>query len=180
MIQQMIILAPPFLLAITLHEYAHGYVAWCLGDPTANQQGRLTMNPLKHLDPIGVLAFFIMKIGWAKPVPVNAAYFKNPSRGLIWVSLAGPGANLFLALVSALFLKLLLLGAGFIPRPALWPLANMLAASIWINLLLTFFNLLPIPPLDGSKLLYGVLPQEYSAAYKKMEPFGFIIGVYMC
>lgn len=175
MLQQLIILAPPFLLAITLHEYAHGYVAWCLGDPTARQQGRLTMNPLKHIDPIGVIAFVIMKIGWAKPVPVNPAYFKDPARGMIWVSLAGPGANFSLALLSALLLKILLLTGSIIPRPILLPLTNMVAASVWINLLLAFFNLIPIPPLDGSKILSGFLPPEFAAYFQKMEPFGFII-----
>ncbi|MEN8134894.1 MAG: site-2 protease family protein [Thermodesulfobacteriota bacterium] len=85
-IQQIAIMAPPFLLAITFHEFSHGYVAWRLGDPTAHNAGRLTMNPLKHLDPIGVLAFIIMKIGWAKPVPVNAAYFRNPVKDMMWVA----------------------------------------------------------------------------------------------
>lgn len=175
MLQQLIILAPPFLLAITMHEYAHGYVAWCLGDPTAQQQGRLTLNPVKHLDPIGVLAFIIMKIGWAKPVPVNPAYFKDPVRGMVWVSLAGPGANFALALASALVLKLLMFTGSLLPHAIFLPLAKMLAASVWINLLLAFFNLIPFPPLDGSKILSGFLPADLAAMYQKLEPFGFII-----
>lgn len=94
-VQQLVILAPPFLFAITFHELAHGYIAWRLGDPTAKDQGRLTMNPIKHIDPLGVLAFIIMKIGWAKPVPVNPMYFKDPRQGMLLVALAGPGANIF-------------------------------------------------------------------------------------
>ena len=175
MLQQLLILAPPFLLAITFHEYAHGYVAWSLGDPTAQQQGRLTMNPLKHIDPIGILAFIIMKIGWAKPVPINPNYFKDPARGMVWVSLAGPGANFTLALASALFLKLLMLAAPMVPHTILYPLASMVVASVWINLLLGFFNLIPVPPLDGSKILYAFLPPKFAEAYEKLEPFGFFI-----
>ncbi|MBU0675884.1 MAG: site-2 protease family protein [Proteobacteria bacterium] len=174
-IQQFTILAPPFLLAITFHEFCHGYVAWLFGDPTAYRQGRLTMNPLKHLDLLGVLAFIIMKIGWAKPVPVNATYFKNPVRDMMWVSFAGPGANLLLALASALLVKLLLLAAPLIPSSISWPLGQMMAASIWINLMLAFFNLIPIPPLDGSRIITGLLPPEAAVFFQKLEPFGFII-----
>jgi len=174
-IQQIIILIPPFLLALTFHEFCHGYVAWRLGDPTAEQQGRLTMNPLKHLDPLGVLAFIIMKIGWAKPVPVNAGYFRNPLRGMMWVSLAGPGANFLLALASAVAVKLLLATAGLLPKYVLWPALNMAAASVWINLMLGFFNLIPIPPLDGSRILSAFLPAEGVLFMHRIEPFGFIL-----
>lgn len=173
-ILQIIILAPPFLFALTLHELAHGYVALRLGDPTAKNAGRLTMNPLKHLDPIGVLAFIIIRIGWAKPVPVDPRYFKEPRQGMLWVSLAGPGANVFLAVVSALLFKVLLFLPP-IPATIGYPLAAMLKASVWINIMLALFNILPIPPLDGSKILAGVLPPKAARTYERYESYGFII-----
>lgn len=174
-IQELVILAPPFLFALTCHELAHGYVAWRLGDPTAKNAGRLTMNPLKHLDPLGVLAFIIMKIGWAKPVPVNPAYFKDPQRGMLLVSLAGPGSNLALAVASAILVRLVLLLYPVIPAFVFEPLAEMLAASVWINVMLAVFNILPIPPLDGAKVLQFFLPPAMARSYEKLEPFGFIL-----
>jgi len=174
-IQQIAIMAPPFLLAITFHEFCHGYVAWRLGDPTAHDAGRLTMNPLKHLDPLGVLAFIIMKIGWAKPVPINASYFRNPIKDMMWVALAGPASNLALALISAVAIKLLVMTEAFIPGVILVPLYNMVAVSIWFNLVLFIFNLLPIPPLDGSRILTRFLPAQGVMLFYKLEPFGFII-----
>jgi len=174
-IQQIIILAPPFLFALTIHECAHGYVAYRLGDPTASNLGRLTLNPLKHIDPLGVLFFVIAKIGWAKPVPVDPRYFKNPRQDMLWVSLAGPGSNFALAVLSTVVVKLLLsLGAG-LPMAILLPLIKMAGASIWINLMLAVFNLLPIPPLDGSKILMGLLPPDLAASFARIEPFGFIL-----
>jgi Zn-dependent protease len=176
-IQQLIITAPPFLFALTFHELAHGYTAWKLGDPTAKDQGRLTMNPLKHLDPFGVLAFFIMKIGWAKPVPVNPGYFRDPQKGMLLTALAGPVANLLLAVISAMLVKIL----AAIPITSQFmfnlinPMFDMIAASVWINVMLAVFNCLPIPPLDGSKVLMGVLPAEQAASYARLEPYGFII-----
>lgn len=177
-IQQVVILAPPLLFALTFHELAHGYVAWNLGDPTAKKAGRLTMNPLKHLDPLGVIAFIIMKIGWAKPVPINPVYFRDPRKGMLLVALAGPGANLLLAVISALLVKLLVM-VPVIPMFILKPLANMLVASVWINVMLAVFNCLPIPPLDGSKVLMGLLPPEMARSYEKLEPFGFILLLFL-
>ncbi len=173
-IQQLIILAPPFLFALTFHELAHGYVAYNLGDPTARNAGRLTLNPLKHLDPLGAIAFIIMKIGWAKPVPVNPSYFKDPRKGMLLVALAGPGANLLLAVASAILAKILIM-MPILPMFVLRPLAGMLVASVWINIMLAVFNCLPIPPLDGSKILMGVLPEDLARSYARLEPFGFIL-----
>jgi len=173
-IQDIAILGPPFLLAITLHELAHGYVASRLGDPTARLAGRLTLNPLKHLDPLGVLCFLLIKIGWAKPVPVNPSYFKNPEKDMLKVSLAGPGANMALALASAVLVKVLL-AIPLLPEAIFIPLARMLVASVWINIMLAVFNFLPIPPLDGGKILAGLLPRQYLPAYAHLERYGFII-----
>jgi len=174
-VQQVIILGPPLLFALTIHEYAHGYLAYQYGDPTALNQGRLTLNPLKHLDPLGVLCFIILKIGWAKPIPVNASYFKNPRRDLVWVSLAGPGSNVIVAVISAALLKLLSFFLHLVPAFVLMPILQMLAASVWINIVLAVFNLVPIPPLDGSKVLQGLLPQDFARSYSRLEPYGFVI-----
>jgi len=179
-ITQLIILAPPLLLALTVHEFAHGYVAYRLGDPTAKSLGRLTLNPLKHLDPIGTIAFFFIKFGWAKPVPVNPAYFKNPKKDMLWVALAGPATNLCLAIVSAIVTKFIWALASTIPYSSLAeaflvPLNGMLIASVWINLVLCIFNFLPIPPLDGSRILTGLLPDNLARSYLKVERYGFII-----
>jgi Zn-dependent protease len=174
-IQEIVIYAPPFLFALTVHEFAHGYLAYHFGDPTAKQLGRLTMNPLKHLDPLGVIAFFIMKIGWAKPVPVNAGYFKDPARQLLLVSLAGPGANLLTAVASGILAKIFLQLGFLLPAFLFQPLLHMLVAGVWINIMLAVFNLVPIPPLDGSKILLGLLPPEGARYFAKLEPVGFII-----
>ena len=174
LIQQLAIQLPPLLFALTVHELAHGWVAFRLGDPTAKMAGRLTMNPLKHLDPLGVLAFVIMKIGWAKPVPVDPRYFRNPQKDMLLVALAGPGANVLLALASALLARVLV-SMPVLPLFVLQPLVGMLVASVWINIMLAVFNIIPIPPLDGSKVLMGVLPPEAARSFARIEPFGFFI-----
>lgn len=180
-IQQVTLLAPPILLALTCHEYAHGYVAWSLGDPTAKNSGRLTMNPFKHLDPIGTIAIFLIKFGWAKPVPVNPVYFKHPKKDMLWVALAGPMANLGLAIASALLLKITASLYSGLPHHSmlssmlLSPLLEMLGYSLLINIMLCCFNLLPIPPLDGSKILTGLLPNDLARSYMSIERYGFII-----
>ncbi len=179
-ITNLIITAPPLLLALTIHEFAHGYVAYRLGDPTAKLAGRLTLNPLRHLDPIGTIAFFLIKIGWAKPVPVNAAYFKNPRKDMLWVALAGPMTNLGMAVASAIVAKFVwLLMETLPPSPvanALFlPFNAMLIASVWINLVLCIFNFLPIPPLDGSRILTGILPPGMARSYASVERYGFVL-----
>ena len=179
-ISELIILAPPLLLALTFHEFAHGYVAYQLGDPTAKSLGRLTLNPIKHLDPIGTIAFFFIKFGWAKPVPVNPQYFKDPKRDMLWVALAGPATNFVLAIVSAALAKGLWFFASQLPystmaEAILVPLNSMIIASVWINLVLCIFNFLPIPPLDGSRILTGLLPNRMAISYMKFERYGFVL-----
>ncbi|THB77554.1 MAG: site-2 protease family protein [Desulfobulbaceae bacterium] len=176
----LVIQIPTLLLALTLHEYAHGYVAYRFGDPTAKAAGRLTLNPLKHIDPIGTLAFVLIKIGWAKPVPVNPAYFRNPRQDMIWVALAGPATNLLLAVASAALFKLLVGALPYLPNvqivaAIIIPLSKMLLASVWINLLLCVFNLIPIPPLDGGRIVTGMLPENLARGYASLERYGFIL-----
>jgi Zn-dependent protease len=179
-ITELIILAPPLLFALTLHEFSHGFIAYRLGDPTAKMAGRLTLNPLKHLDPIGTLAFFFIKFGWAKPVPVNSGYFRNPKKDMLWVALAGPVTNLGLAIISAIFTKVVWLLATLLPysnamEAILLPLSAMLVASVWINLVLAIFNFLPIPPLDGGRILAGLMPDRFAESFRQIERYGFII-----
>ena len=178
-VQQFAILAIPVLSAITFHEVAHGYVAYLLGDPTAKAAGRLTLNPIKHLDPIGALALFLVKVGWAKPVPINPAYFQNPSKGLILVSLAGPATNFLLAGLMALGFHLLSWFYVEFSTPSTLflfrPLALIFLYGVLINIGLGVFNLLPIPPLDGSNILAGFLPPKLARTYLQNAKYGFII-----
>jgi len=178
-IQDIAILAVPVLLAVTFHELAHGWVADKLGDPTARLLGRLTLNPIKHLDPIGTLVFFLTRmIGWAKPVPVNPFNFKDPVKGMMWVAIAGPATNLFLAAVSAVLFKALF-ASGILFEPSLSfimkPLFMMIQVSVVINIGLAVFNFIPIPPLDGSKILMGLLSREQAMVFARFEPYGFIV-----
>ncbi len=171
----------PALLAIILHEVAHGYVADRLGDPTARLLGRLNLNPLRHLDPIGTVAIFVFGFGWARPVPVNAGNLRNPRQDMIWVSLAGPLTNFALALISVLLLRGISLLetanliSGELFLEVIRPLRVMAAFSLYINVLLGVFNLLPIPPLDGGRVLVGILPGKHAAWLSRLEPFGFIL-----
>lgn len=169
------IMLVPGLLAITCHEVSHGYMAWRFGDPTARMLGRLTLNPLKHIDIFGTLMLVIVGIGWAKPVPVVIENLRNPKKDMIWVSAAGPITNLILAALSAVLLRVLLAvpadSAGFIVQP----LSYMAGFSIYINLLLAFFNMIPIPPLDGGRVLMGVLPYKQAVALSRIEPYGMIL-----
>lgn len=181
MLAKISIMLVPALLAVTLHEVAHGFVADKLGDPTARLLGRLTLNPLKHLDPIGTLALLIFGFGWARPVPVNYHNLKDPRPNMILVSLAGPTINLLLATLSGLFLRALLflppewIQPGSTLVQVLEPLALMAGFSLYINAILGVFNLIPLPPLDGGRVLAGILPPRQAAMLARIEPFGFII-----
>lgn len=186
-IQRIAIIAVPLLLAVIMHEVAHGWVAEKLGDPTARMMGRITINPIPHIDlwwtvllPLALIisgSRFIF--GGAKPVPVNPFNFKNPRRDMMWVSLAGPLTNLVLAVLCTIVFQIMkqLLG-GFHPGfflKAFIPILYMLQVSIIINVVLAVFNLIPVPPLDGSRILMGLLPLEFSEKMAMLEPYGLII-----
>ncbi|MBK8182376.1 MAG: site-2 protease family protein [Candidatus Competibacteraceae bacterium] len=180
-LQLLIVMAPPLLLAITLHEVAHGWMALQFGDTTAAAQGRLSLNPLRHVDPIGtvlvpavlaVLGGFIF--GWAKPVPVNYFRLRHPKRDMALVALAGPASNLVMALGWAL---IALIGHA-LQNTVSWlgePLLLMGIAGIDVNVMLGVLNLVPIPPLDGSRVLAGVLPDRIGEMMARLEPFGLVI-----
>lgn len=183
-IQKISIWALPVLFAIVLHEVAHGWVADKLGDNTARFMGRLTLNPIKHIDPIGTIAIPLVLVvlgspflfGYAKPVPVDFRKLNNPKRDMIWVALAGPATNLLLAIASVFLLKL----AVNMPVSMIWaaePLALMCQASIIINMILCIFNMLPLPPLDGGRIAVGVLPGPMAYQLSRLEPYGMMIVI---
>ncbi|UCD84037.1 MAG: site-2 protease family protein [Deltaproteobacteria bacterium] len=181
-IREIILLVPIILFALTVHEYAHGWMAERHGDDTARLAGRLTLNPIAHLDPIGTLMLFLVHFGWAKPVPVDPRRLRNPRKDMIWVSLAGPAANLMLALAFGLIIRVYLpsfgsmegiLSAGGIHKGLL----SFLILGLEINLALALFNLIPIHPLDGSHILSGLLPLNQAYLYSRLEPYGMMILV---
>ena len=185
-LQFLLLLIVPFLLAVTLHEVAHGWVANFFGDPTAREAGRLTLNPLRHLDPLGVLALVLTHMfGWAKPVPVNPLRLRRPKEDMVWVALAGPAANLAIAVASAVVLRGLTLLDPHIVQDAhgvtgsiiLVPLYWMAYLSLQINVALAVFNCLPLPPLDGGRVLVGVLPMAAARRVARIEPYGFVIVI---
>lgn len=172
-----VLMIPVLLISLTLHEFSHGYIAYRLGDITAKSAGRLTLNPLKHLDPVGTLMMFFAGIGWAKPVPVDPFYFKDKKKGMMLVSIAGPLSNILLAFVSVFPLEILLVtnvqniqnGTGFA-----FYLFGFLRLLFLVNLSLAIFNLFPVPPLDGSKILSALLPTE---AYFRFMRYERYIGI---
>lgn len=163
-----ILLAIPLLYSIIIHELAHGWVAYLMGDSTAKWQGRLSLNPLKHLDPVGTLMLFIFGFGWAKPVQVNFNNLHDVRKGLIFVSSAGIVANMILAFLAFFTYHILSPAPGSVPATFLYYLAQ-------INVILAAFNLIPIPPLDGSKILMGFLPESLQYSLSRLEPYGFFI-----
>jgi Zn-dependent protease len=184
-VQDLILFLPVLLFSVVLHEYAHGWMAHRQGDDTALMLGRLTLNPVPHIDLFGSILIPIMLIvarapfliGWAKPVPVNPRNYRNYKRGDILVSLAGIAVNLALAVIATLVLILVILLARMLPAatPTLQLLAQMVQMAISINLVLAFFNLIPIPPLDGSHVLYHLLPPKLGLAYRGLYQYGMVI-----
>ncbi|MEO8136181.1 MAG: site-2 protease family protein [Betaproteobacteria bacterium] len=184
MIETILLYAVPVILAITLHEAAHGYVARMFGDDTAWMLGRVTLNPIKHIDPVGTIAvplglLLIQKLaggggllfGWAKPVPVNFGQLRHPKNDMFWVAAAGPGANLFMALVWAMALKF----AGPLDNPGFF--AAMAYQGVIINVVLMVLNLLPLPPLDGGRIVVSLLPNALAYRFAQVERFGFMLVI---
>ncbi len=181
LIQKVAVWALPVLFAITVHEVAHGWVAKRLGDPTAMMMGRLTLNPFKHIDLVGTVVVPIILLllegfifGWAKPVPVTWSNLRNPKRDMALVALAGPASNLLMALFWAAVAKIGLMTATAMPMIGL-PLFYMGGAGIFINIALMVLNLLPLPPLDGGRVVSGLLPGPLSYKFDRIEPYGFFI-----
>lgn len=177
-IQKIAIFALPVIFAITVHEAAHGYAARHFGDLTADQAGRITLNPLKHIDPFGTLLLPALTImlggvlfGWAKPVPVNFSRLKNPKKDMFWVAAAGPAANLVMAIFWIMVFKL----SSAVPDFMITPLGLMAQAGITINIILMVLNLLPLPPLDGGRIAVSLLPNNLARQFAKIEPYGFFI-----
>lgn len=158
--------------AITVHEYAHGWVAYKLGDPTAKNMGRLTLNPLAHLDPLGALMMIFCRFGWANPVPVNPYYFDDPKRDMVLVSVAGPLSNIVFAFIVATIYPLMY---AFLPLSVTMYLTPLLITCIMMNINFAVFNLIPFPPLDGSKILFSVLPNDLYNKLLMYERYGTIV-----
>ncbi|MDP1997027.1 MAG: site-2 protease family protein [Gallionella sp.] len=183
LIQTIALAAIPVLFAITLHEAAHGYVARHFGDMTAYQQGRISLNPLRHIDPVGTILFPLLTLwlggilfGWAKPVPVNFAALRRPKQDMLWVAIAGPASNLFMALGWALLYKMVWL---FPDSYFAEPLLGMASIGININVILMVLNLLPLPPLDGGRVAVSLLPHRQAYQLSRVEPYGMFILIFL-
>ncbi len=163
--QLLILMIPVILFSLTVHEYSHGRVAYLLGDNTAKLLGRLTFNPLKHLDPIGTLFFYFMGFGWAKPVPVDPRNFEHPRRDMMYVAIAGPLSNVTLAVICSFFIRIIEPGGT-------WILFTLLSFGVYINVALAIFNLLPVFPLDGSSVIKGLVPSNIAARLSGLDRFG--------
>jgi Zn-dependent protease len=188
-IQKIIVMAPPFVFSVILHEIAHGWIAEKFGDPTARNAGRLTLNPIPHIDLIWTIIMPVtlyistggsFVVGGAKPVPINPNNFRNPKRDMALSSLAGPGANIVIAIFCAILLRLILpLLSSLFPediwQPIALPIELMLSYAAFISIVLAVFNMIPIPPLDGSRILYWLLPDKLAMQYYRLERFGLII-----
>lgn len=172
-IKLMLIEVPVILFALTVHEFSHAWVAGLLGDDTAKRQGRLTLNPLAHLDVLGTVLMFIVGFGWAKPVPVNPLNFKNPRKGMLLVAVAGPVSNLLMAIAAGLILRSGVL--GIVASSLTGPLVVVIILTLQFGIALAVFNMIPLPPLDGSRVLYGLLPERQAYAYSRFEPYGMIV-----
>ncbi|MBW8079559.1 MAG: site-2 protease family protein [Gallionella sp.] len=183
LIQTIAIAALPILFAITLHEAAHGYVARYFGDMTAYQQGRISLNPLRHIDPFGTIVLPLLSLalggilfGWAKPVPVNFGALRNPKKDMLWVALAGPASNLLMALAWALFYKFAQMNPdSYFANP----LMEMSQVGININAVLMVLNLLPLPPLDGGRVAVSLLPPRQAIQLSRIEPYGMFILIFL-
>jgi Zn-dependent protease len=172
-ITQALLFLPPFLLAISFHESAHAYIAYRFGDPTARNLGRITLNPLPHIDILGLVALFVAHIGWAKPVPINPYNLRNPRKDSIWISLAGPVSNLILAIISAVVFRLL---APFLVNTngGMFFL-QMIMMSVTLNIVLMVFNLFPLPPLDGFHILEGLVSTDLYVKLQQLQQVGPMI-----
>ncbi|MGZ8982596.1 MAG: site-2 protease family protein [Methylotenera sp.] len=178
LIQKIVIYALPVIFAITVHEAAHGYVAKYFGDMTAFNEGRISLNPIKHIDPFGTILLPAITImlggilfGWAKPVPVDFNRLRNPKKDMLWVAAAGPASNFIMAIFWALVIKFALTA----PEAIAYPLALMGKAGVSINIVLMVLNLLPLPPLDGGRIAVSLLPHRLARPFAQLERYGFII-----
>jgi len=183
LIQTITLAAIPILFAITLHEAAHGYVARHFGDMTAYQQGRISLNPMRHIDPVGTVLLPLLTLvlggvlfGWAKPVPVNFGALRNPKKDMLWVAIAGPASNLVMALGWALLFKF---SSAFPENYFAEPLMGMAVIGIKINVVLMVLNLLPLPPLDGGRVAVSLLPHRQAYQLSRIEPYGMFILIFM-